>query len=143
MLSTSTADRTPAERTRTRYRRIVYGLYAVGIVGLAAGFVLDRELVGSSVYVVGVWSGLLAELWIRRGSSVTFVDERDLELVRRASSYTIGAMAVVGLAVFPVLFVLDAAGRYTMGPTVAGALYVFSAVGLTVGAFCVALQLRS
>lgn len=54
-----------------------------------------------------------------------------------------GSVVYLGLATFPVLFVLEAAGAFTFGPVLTGVLYSFSALGLTWGAYYTVLDRRT
>lgn len=131
------------ERTRRAYNRTVWACYGVAIVGLLAGLAVGRELVGTTVYAVGVWIGLGLSVLVPRVSDVTFQDERDLQQFWRASGLTIGTLVFVGLAVVPAAYVLDAAGEITIGATAWGAIYLYGAVGLLWGAWFVVVQVRS
>ena len=129
-----TTNLTTTERTRRRYNGVVYGCYAVGIAAMFIGLTFGYELLGSIVYLLGIVAGSASSLLIKRLSSVAITDERDKRLAERTSFLAIRVVVTVGLAIFPVLFVLDAAGQYTFTPLVEGVLYSFSALGLLWGA---------
>lgn len=131
---------TEIEWTRRRYNRIVTGFYAVGIVGFLIGMFLAYDLVGAVVYLLGVIGGIGSSVYANRVSPVTMTDERDERLVQRASYLTIKIVAAVTLAVFPVLFVFDAAGTFTFSPVLTGVLYTVGAIGLLLLASCLAFE---
>lgn len=135
-----TTNATVTERKRKQYYRVVNGFYAVGVVSLLLGLFLGFELIGSVVYLLGIVGGATSSVYLKRRASVAITDERDERLVQRASYLTVTIFAGVALAVFPVLFVLQAAGHYEFTPVVEGVLYAVSALGLLWGACCLAVK---
>lgn len=135
-----TTNATKTEWTRRRYNRIVAGFYAVGIGGFFLGMFLGYDLVGAVVYLLGVIGGIGSSVYARRLSPVTMTDERDERFVQRASYLTMMIVAAFTLAVFPVLFVFDAAGTFTFSPLLTGVLYTVGAIGLLFLASCLAIK---
>ena len=135
-----TTNLTTPERKRRRYNRIVFGFYAVGIVALLAGLQFGYELVGSVGYLLGIVGGVASGAYARRRADVRMTDERDRHLARRAGYLTMLLVATGTLAVFPVLFVLDAAGVFTFTPVLEGVLYTVSGIGLLWGVSCLAVK---
>ncbi|SDQ24846.1 DUF2178 domain-containing protein [Natronobacterium texcoconense] len=121
------------ERTRRRYERLVYGIFAIAIVGLLAGLVIGQQLAGTAIYLVGVWLGAVVAYLVPTVSNVRFYDERDERLVERASSLTMSVAFVVGISIVPALYVLGAAGYVTITETMWGGIYVASALFLLWG----------
>ena len=80
---------------RRLYRRLMSVLLLGGVaIGLVLRLLLERPLLGETVY----WVGVLGFLAVWFGSPVTLFDERDKTLEQRASVLTLGVFAVV----FPV-----------------------------------------
>jgi len=128
-----TATTTGSGFTRRTYRRLVYGIAAVAVLGLFAGFLVDRHFVGALVYLVGVWvSGGVAVL-APRWSERTLQDERDYELHNRASGILVGVAMVFGLSVLPAVYVLDAGGYYEVTGVVSGVIFTLSGLFLLYG----------
>lgn len=109
--------------------------FAIGIAAMLLGIALGYELVGSVVYLAGLVGGTIACGVASRYADVTLYDERFDDVAKRASHYTYLTAVYLGLATFPALFVLDAAGEFAFGPVLTGVLYSFSALGLTWGAY--------
>lgn len=57
MLDTLTSKMGDPGQARRVYYRIVYAVLAVAIVGLLAGLVTGRELLGTVIYCGGTWIG--------------------------------------------------------------------------------------
>ena len=83
---------------RRRYKRLMYGSLAAGIVALPVLSFLDQYLLGVLIY----WAGFFGMLAIWKFSPVTLYDERDIAIERKASDYT--------MAVFAFVLVLGAPG---------------------------------
>ena len=126
------ATNTP-EQTRKRYEQLVYGVFAVAIVGLLAGLAFGYQLAGATIYLVGVWLGVGLTFLLPKLSDVTFYDERDEDLHRRASGLTMSVLFIVALGVVPAVYVLDAAGYVTITPTMWGSIWTASALFLLWG----------
>lgn len=119
--------------TRQVYRRLVYGIAGLGVVGLLVGFALDRHLVGAVVYMLGAWIGGGIAFVAPKWSDARLQDERDYELHNRASGLAMGATMVLGLSLLPALYVLDAGGYVDLTGAPAGAILVGSALFLLYG----------
>lgn len=140
----SVIDRPETEvgRRRFRWKSVIYGTFALGIAGLFVGTSVGYDLAGAVVYFLGVTAGAGLCLYACTVGSLTFRDERTAAIERRASHYTIAGLAYLGLAIFPALFVLEAAGRFTFGPTLEAVLYGFSGLFIVWGAVFTVLRLR-
>jgi hypothetical protein len=116
---------------RQTYRRLMFGAMFGGVaVGLVLRW-LDYPVVGEAVY----WVGILVFFAIWRGADIELMDERDLELERRASVSAlliIGTLLVVGASASRLATWLT---DYTVPPVIGGALYgyvvLFIAFGLS------------
>ncbi len=111
-------------------------------VGVAAGLVLrwtGYPLVGEAVY----WAGILGFLAVWRGTSVQLVDERDVELERRAAHTTlsaVGPLLVLGASTARVLtWVTD----YTVPIVIWGVLYGYVSLFVVFGVAYVWHRYRS
>lgn len=135
-----TTNVTTPERTRKRYYRTIWAFYGVGIVAMLVGSLAGYELVGSVIYLLGITGAFVSSVYLERRTEVTLSDERDERMLQRASLITVLIVVAVGLAIFPVLFVLEDAGLYTMSPVVSGVLYLYGAMGLLLGACIVAVK---
>lgn len=125
-----------------RYRRLIYGLIALGIVSLWAGMAIDRSFVGLVVYAVAVVTAFGMLMYVRFRSPISLADEREHELEKRASHVTVQLFGYIGLFAFIALFLLDATGRYVLGTVETTLLYAYAAITLTWGAIYVALRYR-
>ncbi|WP_435077537.1 DUF2178 domain-containing protein [Halococcus sp. AFM35] len=132
----------PIQRGK-RYRRLINGLFAVGIVSLLAGMLIEQTLAGLVVYTVAVLGAIGTTTVLQYRSSVSLQDERERELGRRASSITFQLFGYLGLFTFIALFLLDATGRYPMNETAVTLLYAYAVICLTWGAIYTALRYRS
>lgn len=126
-----------------RYRRIVYGLFGIGIAALLVGTAIGRDLAGIVVYAVAVIGGIGATFYLQFGTSVSLQDEREEELALRASNVTFQLYGFLGLFAFVGLFLLDALGRPSIGPAVETLLYAYAVITLTWGAVYTALRNRT
>ncbi|MFC5278430.1 DUF2178 domain-containing protein [Halorubrum rubrum] len=120
-------------RARRLYYRSVYAIVTVSIVGLLAGMATGRELIGTSIYCVGVWLGGGISFLAPKLTDVPLQDERDTDLYNRASGLTLGVLFVGGLSVIPVIYVLEAARRIETPPEVNGAIFLASGLFLMWG----------
>ncbi|WP_144060687.1 hypothetical protein [Salinarchaeum sp. Harcht-Bsk1] len=134
---------TPVGRRRQRWRVAIYGSFTVGIVALLAGVGIGFDLVGAIGYFLGVTVGGALCVYACVLGSVTISDERFAAIERRASHYTLLGLAYAGLATFPALFVLEAAGRFAFSEALETLLFAFSALFLVWGAVYTALRIRS
>jgi len=119
--------------TRQRYQRIVYGLVAVGIVGLVAGIAFDAHLAGTVIYLLGAWAGAGIAYGAPRLTDATLQDERDRELHNVASGLTMGVSMTLGIGIIPALYVLDAGGYVTLDGAPGGVVLTLSALYLLYG----------
>jgi len=134
---------TPIGRRRQRWKRSIYGSFGVGIVALLVGVGLGFDLVGAIGYFLGVTVGGALCLYACLLGSVTISDERFADIERRASHYTLMGLAYTGLATFPALFVLEAAGEFEFSQPLDTVLLTFSALFLLWGAVYTTLRIRS
>ena len=134
---------TPPIRKGQRYRRLVLGVFALGIVALLGGMVVDQTLAGLVVYAAAAAAGILATLYLDYGTAIPLYDEREIRLYERASHATINLLAYVGLPIVIGIYLLDATGQYDIGPTLAGVIYAYSALGLLWGAVYLVYRLRA
>ena len=116
-----------------RYKRVVYGIFAVGIVGLFAGMLFDMALAGTTIYLVGAWLGTGLAAVLPRVSPATLTDERDTATHRHASGLTISIIGGLGIGIVPALYALEAADLMTITPTMWGAIWMVSALFLVWG----------
>lgn len=128
-----TTTTTTPELTRQTYRRLVYGIAGIAVLGLFAGIILDQHFLGAIIYLVGVWIGGGIAVLAPRVSDTTLQDERDSELHNRASGLLVGVTMVLGLSVLPVLYVLDAGGYFDVTGTLSGIVLTLSALFLLYG----------
>lgn len=130
-------------RTGKRYRRVIYGLMAVGIASLLGGLSLDLSLVGLIIYAVTALCAVGLILFVQFWSPVELQDEREREIGRRASNITFQLFGYLGLFSFIALFLLDATGRYAMTTRAETLLYAYAVVCLTWGGICTLLKFRT
>jgi len=119
---------------RRRWKRAIQGSYLGGSAAIFGGVALGYDLAGAVLYLLGVVLGTALWAIARFRSPVLLYDERDRRLERRASYWAFMIAAGAGLAGFPPLFVLEAAGYYVIEPPLEGVLYAFSALFLLWGA---------
>ena len=125
-----------------KYRRLIYGLIAVGIVSLLAGTAIERSLAGLVVYALAVLGAFTTILLVRYRSSAVLQDEREHRLEQRASHITFQLFGYLGLFAFIGLFFLDATGQVPLGTTAETLLYAYAVICLTWGAFYAGLRYR-
>jgi predicted transporter len=130
-------------RRRFRWKTAIYGSYSFGIVTMLVATTLGFDLVGAIAYFLGVAVGTLACGYACFLGDVTISDERFAAIERRASHYTLMGLAYVGIAVFPGLFVLEAADRFEFGPSLELLLFAFSGLFLLWGGVYTVLRWRS
>lgn len=133
----------PPIRKGQRYRRLVIGVFTLGIAALVVGMLVDQTLAGLVIYAAAAFTGILTTLYLEFGTAIPLYDEREVRLYERASHATINLLAYVGLPVVIGLYLLDATGQYAIGPTLAGGIYAYSALGLLWGAVYVVYRLRA
>jgi uncharacterized membrane protein len=124
---------------RKRYRRLLYGVLGVGIVGF---FLADRG--GRPIVAVGIyWAGVLGFFAVRRFSSVALFDERDRTLERRASHDALRLAGAALIIAAPAAFALSETGRYEPPPPVDGVLLGYAALSIVFGAAYLLRRARS
>ena len=133
MLDTLTSGTNEPGQARRVYYRIVYAIFAIAIIGLLAGLVTGRELLGTIIYCGGAWIGSGITVLAPKLTDVPLQDERDTDLYNRASGLTLGVLFVGGLSIIPVIYVLEAAGRIETPPEVNGAIFLASGLFLMWG----------
>lgn len=116
------------------YERLVWGLMAIGCLGLVVGILTDERLIGTVLYLVAVWTGTVMAFGLPYVSETNLYDERDVTFHNRASGLTIGITFVVSIGAIPALYVLDAGGTFEIPPRLWGAILLASALGLLYGA---------
>ena len=126
-----------------RYKRFLFGLVAVGVVALFVGIEVGQNFAGLVVYSVASFGVVALSLYGQFSDSVTYFDERDQELNERASHIAVSLVSYIGLPTIVVLYLLDATGRFVIGPTVWGAIFAFSGFYLLWGALYTAVRFRS
>jgi hypothetical protein len=130
-------------RRRRRWKVVLFGPFVAGILALLLGLALGYELAGTVGYLLGIVLGTVACGVFKLRGEVTLYDERFDAIAKEASHYTYLTAVYLGLATFPLLFVLEAAGEFAFDPLAEGVLYSFSALGLTWGAYYTVLKRRS
>lgn len=130
-------------RRGQKYKRLLLGLVAVGVLALFVGVGMDQRLAGLVVYAVGALGTLIVTLYAQFSDSVTFLDERDQRLHERASNTTISVVSYVGLPTIVVLYLLDATGRYVIPPIVWGGIYALSGFYLLWGVVYLGFRYRT
>jgi uncharacterized membrane protein len=132
----------PVQRGQ-RYRRALVALTVVGVGSFFVGAQFDQFLAGLVVYAIAALGLVLVSLYAQFSDHVQLMDERDRRLHEQASHAVVNVFAYVGIPTFVGIFLLDATGRYPMGPTVTGVLYAFSAFYLVWGLAYVSYRYRS
>jgi uncharacterized membrane protein len=130
-------------RRGQKYKRLLLGLVAVGVVALIGGMVIDQHLAGLVVYAVGALGALAVTLYGQFSDSITFMDERDQRLHERASNATVSVVSYVGLPTVVALYLLDATGRFEIGPALWGGIWTLSGFYLLWGVVYLGLRYRS
>lgn len=125
--------------TRRRYKRLMFGCLAVGIVGLLIGSFLDLHLTGVLIY----WAGFFGMLGVWQFSPVTLYDERDTAIERKASDYTLGVFAIAGVLAIPGLVALEAEGILTLPAAFGGIALTFVVVFVLYGVIYTVLRQRA
>ena len=118
---------------RQTYRRLVYGIVGIAVLGLFVGIALGQHFAGAVVYLLGTWIGGAITVAAPRLSARTLQDERDYELHNRASGLVFRITMVLGLSVLPALYVLDAGGQFEISGAVSGVVLTLSALFLLYG----------
>jgi uncharacterized membrane protein len=132
----------PANRGQ-HYKRLTIVLVAIGMASLLIGIEIGRNLAGLVGYAVCVLGILVVTLYGQFSDSVTLMDERERRLHERASNATVSLVSYVGLPSVVTLYLLDATGRYVIGPTLWGTIWALSAFYLLWGGVYTLFRLRS
>lgn len=130
-------------QTGKQYRRVIFGLFAIGIVSLLGGLFLDQSLAGLVIYAVTVLGGVGLTFFVQFGSPAKLQDEREYKLGRRASHITFQLFGYLGLFSFVALFLLDAIGQYALTTRTTTLLYAYAVISLTWGGIYTVLRFRS
>ena len=139
MTRTATSDPNPLAKQR-KYRRLMVGFVAGGVaLALLLREVLGYPLVSEAVYWVGI-VGFLA-VWL--GTSVTLFDERDRELERRASQFTLTIFAPILVVAASLARVLPRVTDYTVPEPIVHALYGYIALYAVFGVVYFGIRSRS
>lgn len=95
----------------SRRRSVWAGLWLIGALALGGLTALNQPLVGVGLYTLMAISALV--MW--RQYSGTLFDERDANVHRQASGYTLGIFAIISAVVFPFLTALYGLGLFNWG----------------------------
>lgn len=125
-----------------RYRRLVLGLVAVGVLALLGATVIDQAPVGVAVYVLAVAGALGATVYGQLSDGVTLGDERSQRLERQASDLTFKLFGYLGLFAFVGVMILDTIGSYTVSSTVGTLWTAYGAIAITWGVIYTVLRYR-
>lgn len=106
------------------YRRATAGLALLAAVALAGGTVLQRPFVGIGVYVLALGTVFV----LPAVTEARVYDERDDELMGRASATTLMLFGWLSALVYPSLVALSATGQFSWGP--ASSAVAFATAGL-------------
>ncbi|MFB6126843.1 MAG: DUF2178 domain-containing protein [Halolamina sp.] len=111
-MSTTTTAGSPARRNRLLHG----GLWAAAALGYGVGIAAERGLLA-----VAAFAGFgIAAIGFRSTRGEPLYDERDDRLLQEASARTVRAVGLVSAVLFPTLVVLDALGRWSWTPFMAG-----------------------
>lgn len=133
MFYTVAQAQTASGFTRRTYRRLVYGIASIGVLGLLVGLVLDYHLAGAIVYLAGAWIGGGVAFLAPLLTDTQLQDERDYDLHNRASGLALGITMALGLGLLPAIYVLDAGGYLDITGAVGGVVLSASALFLLYG----------
>lgn len=120
---------------RRRYRRLMYGVLAVGVFGFIVASELDEPLVAVAVY----WGGIAGFVAVWKRTDTTLHDERERAIERWASTLTLLIAAIVLVSVGPTLYALEAASVYDPPATIEGILFGYA---LLFGVFAIVYGAR-
>ena len=123
---------------RKRYRILMYGSLAVGILGLVLGSFIEQYLAGVVVY----WAGFFGMLGIWQLSPVTLFDERDQHIERKASDYTLSVFAFVLVLGGPGGIVLEQGEIFALPAVFDGAMWTLVAVYAMFGVIYTSLRIQ-
>jgi uncharacterized membrane protein len=125
-----------------RYRRFLLGAVVAGVAALLVGAQLGQYFAGLVVYAVAAAAAFGVFAYVRVRDDLAIQDEWEATLERRASHLTMQLFGFAGVFGFVALYVLDAAGRASVGPTVQTLSTVFTVVWLTWGGVYLWLRYR-
>jgi uncharacterized membrane protein len=126
-----------------RYRQLMYGVIVLGVVSLFVSVRVNQYLAGLVVYAAAVVAAFGLYFYVRYSDSLAIADERERTLERRASHLTVQLLGFGSLFAFVALFILDATGRPSIGPTVETLLYTYTVFWVTWGVLRLWLKYRS
>lgn len=112
-------DNGPFLAKRRRYRRAMFAVLTVGVLGFVVASRLEYHLVAVGVY----WAGALGFVAIWKGTGITLQDERERAIERWASAVTLLVAAVALVTAWPALYALEEAAVYTPPASVEGILW--------------------
>ena len=116
----------------------MYSSLVVGILALPILSVLDQYLIGVLVY----WAGFFGMLVIWKFSPVTLYDERDIEIERKASDYTLAVFALVLVLAAPGGIGLERAEVLTLPEAFHGAMWTLVTIYVVWAAIYTFLRYR-
>lgn len=125
-----------------RFRRLILGLVAVGVLALLGATVIDQAPVGVAVYVLAVAGALGATVYGQLSDGVTLGDERSQRLERQASDLTFKLFGYLGLFAFVGVMILDTIGAYTVSSTVETLWTAYGVIAITWGVIYTVLRYR-
>lgn len=131
----------PIRRGR-RYRRLFFGLIAIGVVSFIVGIRIGQTTAGLLVYVGTALGAFATMVFVRFRSSAIMWDERDQALERRASHLTFQLFGYLGWFVFVALFLLDATDERAFAQPETTLLYAYATITLSWGAIYLGLRFR-
>ncbi len=115
---------TPTQFDPGTYRRATAGLSLLAAVALAAGTALQRPFVGIGLYAVALGSVFA----LPAVTDATLFDERDDEVMGRASAATLTLFGWLSALVYPSLVALSTTEYFAWGP--ASSAVAFATAGL-------------
>ncbi|ACV12332.1 hypothetical protein Huta_2165 [Halorhabdus utahensis DSM 12940] len=120
----------------SRIRRVVAGLTVVGAVALAGFTVLERPLVGVTVFGLAI-TGVMVAMY--RTERPVF-DERDEQISREAAEWTLSLLGISSMLVFPTLTFAWGVDKFEWQPWSTAIAMFVAVLYLIYGAFLVVLR---
>jgi hypothetical protein len=111
------------------YKRATVGLSLLAAVALAAGTVLQRPFVGIGIYVLALGTVFA----LPAVTETRIYDERDDELMGRASATTLTLFGWLSALVYPSLVALSATGQFSWGPAISAVAFATAGLYGTLG----------
>jgi uncharacterized membrane protein len=125
-----------------RYRRVVFAVVALGVASLFVGAQVGQYFAGLVVYAVAAVAAFALYAYVTVRDDLAVQDEWEATLERRASHLTMQLFGYGGVFAIVALYVLDAAGRPSVGPTVQTLSSAFAVVWLAWAAVYLWLRYR-